>query len=1138
MQNTQGLPLAMTASNLLQELETLHHHARILRMVELGRAAVHDPAIATTLVELEQGDFSQRFLALHSCFGSFDSAHVLRALTDPSRTIRGTALSLSVLVCDEAQLHQALQLVPRNGRLPLLWKLYHHEKQALIDEFLEQLAHAGDPQLPRLLPCGSPALVRRLIGYFAATLDLAEWRQLARRHPGLACELLQARAKAAISLDIHLVACANSVLPILAHKQPDQALTLVEALARTTPLSRLDLDALLLRRPVEVVDLALRGEDLGELPFYRVVHRLDVGRLLALLTQYPGFAYHHEWFPALKPETRLALYQSLAAGWRDQRGCLASDLVALLPRTQREQEGRRHLALSALATRPEERLPYAAFLPWDEAYRLLEPFLHDPSEHRRTLVFQTLTQAVRYERHHLPDLLRLVCVHLNEPDPVRGQIVNHLAELPPSIWRSEHLNALEQIVQRILDAFDTSPFTVGALLFLLLRIRECAPEWDAAHVALVAQKHGFAFYPHRRSSLSEKDVRGIGPALRPVLISWAEQGDEQKLSPLITLFGKQIRVFDALLDALEVMLNHHPSPQFGNTILATFCKHSLERAARVIPQLLQQSENALPYSAVMTYLFRYRQDLLTPFLSGQRRVLQGNPQTRRRGKRKIRFPAFLSGARLTSSQQMLFAQKLLRTINAESSDQSAIIRAIMWLAALPVVPATHLIALANDPRPLVRDTALMQLVKLDNGEGIAVLQEALRDGRAVRALYALRPWLLSAPPATALTLLRTIPFTKVTLAKEVVRLLGKLPGEEAYQALLELDRQELHRDVRIAFLRALWYHLERDETWQILEREAQSADPPVALSAAHLSTSRPLARINHTRKRFRRRAQQQSSTLHQIVRFSEWNTITLMHMSGERLVWQAQQRLMYLYALLLQHPDIEVHAAVLRGCTRLAAADNGEALLTRLLEALDTEQEDLCRTAASAIFGTCVSSDAPHIGQAIERLLPNRAALQMALRAIKPELHLPGGQVLPIIRAVLEALAPDPLTIGLRVDLVISFLPWNEVASFLIEAATKGILHADALTYICQQLSLVPGRYGRPGRPDSQQMGLLEEALGNHAHEYLRRIALAVLITQASLPPDWTAERRARLQIYRADPSPLVAAAAQFTVVPPAEAES
>lgn len=900
MQNTQGHPLAMTASNLLQELETLPHHARVLRMVELGRAATHDPVIAEILAELELGDFYHRFLALHSCFGSYDSAHVLRSLTDPSRTIRGTALSLSVLTCNEDQLRQALQLVPRDGRLPLLWKLHHHGKQALIDAFLEQLAAAGDAQLLNLLPCGSPTLVWRFIQPFASTLDLAGWRRLARRHPALTCELLQSRAEAAVSLDIQLVACANSVLPILANKQPDQTLTLVETLVRTVPLARLDLDALLMQRPTQLADLALRGEDPGELDFPRVVQRLDTERLLALIEKYYAtFAYHQMWLSALNPETRLTLYHALAPVWRDRRGVLSSEIVALLPRAQREQEARRHLALFALATRPQERLAYAAFLPWDEAYSLLEPFLHDPNEQTRLLVFQTLTHAVRYERDRLPDLLALVCAHLHEPDPVRCIIVNHLTELPRSLWQSEHLDALEQIIQHIIDAFDASALTIGEVSFLILRVLECAPAWSATHLALVAQKHSLTFRHIRlKNFLSDQAVRQIGPVLRPVLISWAEQGDQQKLLPLIAAFGPYVRVFDELLDAFEVALNHHPSPQFGNTILATLCKHSPERAARVIPQLLQNSGNTHPYATVMSYLFRFRQDLLTPFLRGQH-TLQGKPQVQQRGRHKIRFRASFGGACLTSHQQTLFAQKLLQRIHRETSDQFTIMQAITWLAALPAVPATHLIALADDSRLVVRDTALMQLAKLDNGEGIAALQEALRDGRVVRALYALRPWMLSIPPTTVLELLRAIPLTRVTLAKEVVRLLGELPGEEAYQALLVLDRQELHRDVRIAFVRALWYHLEREETWQILEREAQSTDPHIALSTAHLSNGRQLAHLSHTRKRFRRRIQQQPSTLHQAWRFSEWNTITLMHRSGEHLVRQAQQRLMHLYALLL-----------------------------------------------------------------------------------------------------------------------------------------------------------------------------------------------------------------------------------------------
>lgn len=633
----------MTAKHLLHELETLPHAARIRRMVELGRAAAHDSDITSTLTTLEQGNFYERFLALHSCFGSYDGAHVLRALTDPSRIMRGTAISLTVLACDEEQLRQALRLVPRDGRLPLLWKLYHHGYHALIDEFLEHLAVTNDPHLRKLLPCGSPALVRRFIGYFQYRMGLADWRRLARRHPAIAVELLHEKAASTAQLDVQLVAFANSVLPILAKKQPNGALRLVEALARTAPLHRLDLDALCLKHPAEVVDLVLREGDPGDLPFHHIAHRLDQQRLLALIKKYfATLEYHSHWLPTFKPETRLALYTSFSALWRDHRGCLSADLVALLPRTQREQEGRRHLALSALATHPEKRLPYAAFLPWDEAYHLLEPFLHDPSQNTRVLVLQTLTQAVQYERHRLPDLLTLVCTHLNEPDPVRGQIVNTLAELPQSIWRLEHLEELESITRCIIDAFDTSSFTVGALLFLLLRVLACAPEWSAAHMALVTQKYGLVLYADRRKYLTEQVVRQIGPALRPVLISWAEQGDEQKLQPLIALFGKRVSVFEVLLDALEVALKHHPSAHFGNTILATFRKHSPERMAHVIPQLLQKGEDKILYPEILTYMFRYRQDLLTPLFAGQLQTARipspnGKSQARQKGRRKSTY---------------------------------------------------------------------------------------------------------------------------------------------------------------------------------------------------------------------------------------------------------------------------------------------------------------------------------------------------------------------------------------------------------------------------------------------------------------------------------------------------------------------
>jgi hypothetical protein len=63
-----------TVPALLRELEPLTHAARMKRLMKLGQAAATDSGAAAVIAALENGDFYQRFLALHSCFGSRGSA--------------------------------------------------------------------------------------------------------------------------------------------------------------------------------------------------------------------------------------------------------------------------------------------------------------------------------------------------------------------------------------------------------------------------------------------------------------------------------------------------------------------------------------------------------------------------------------------------------------------------------------------------------------------------------------------------------------------------------------------------------------------------------------------------------------------------------------------------------------------------------------------------------------------------------------------------------------------------------------------------------------------------------------------------------------------------------------------------------
>ncbi|HKB47627.1 MAG TPA: hypothetical protein VKC57_08015, partial [Ktedonobacterales bacterium] len=95
----------MTRDELLDQLEALSHVERVRAMIALGRRG--DAEARELIAALEHGDFDERFLALYSCFGSRDRPHVLRALADPSRLIRGLAAHLAVGVLDDQQATQA-----------------------------------------------------------------------------------------------------------------------------------------------------------------------------------------------------------------------------------------------------------------------------------------------------------------------------------------------------------------------------------------------------------------------------------------------------------------------------------------------------------------------------------------------------------------------------------------------------------------------------------------------------------------------------------------------------------------------------------------------------------------------------------------------------------------------------------------------------------------------------------------------------------------------------------------------------------------------------------------------------------------------------------------------------------------------
>jgi hypothetical protein len=975
------------------------------------------------------------------------------------------------LVCDDDQAQAALAALDSRSLARLLRRLAARRRQGVIDRFLTS---APEERAGPLLSFASPALAAARAEQALAGASGVEWGRLARRHPRLAAELLLRRAQAAEGLDQRLRWLANAVLPIVAERAPDDALAVVEQLRANLPLGQLELARLLTRRPDAVADLLLASGEPTRLDLAPIARRLSPARLQLLVAR--RLLGHPEgWIHTVAPAERSELYRQYGAGWRDSDGALALGVVLALPGPLRAAEARRHLALPALAVRPAQRLPYAAGLPWDEARAAVEPFVGNPDPQLRAVALPALIGAARFQRERLPDVLQLALARRHEQDPVRLAMLSALASLPPSRWDAALLPQLGQVVRHTLDAADCSVATAAQAQRLVIGLLPFHPDWAAEWMVVVGRERGTFGYMQLEQRLTPADVRRIAPALLPVLRAWEPREREQAIFQAAALFGRRLEHFQGLTAVLE-RLTHDKRDWVASRALALLAMYRRDLLPALIPALVAEDPSWVTQPAVYGYLHRRRQDLLTPFL-GQT-AYRGRFAT---GKTRFVLPLRSGFQRWTPGQQALFARLLDQLTRDEQRDSPALFQAIDQLAALPAVAPARIVQLADagNPRLALRDIALRALGRLDGGEGVPELLQALDDDRARVAIYALRRALLELPPERARALLRGVSLRRVTVAKEVIRLLGELPGEVAYADLLDLAAQELHRDVRVALLRALWGHLERAKTWPLLEGAARDVDPAVAAGVIRIPV--------------------------------------------ERLSASAQRRAVALLATLMAHPSPLVRRDALGRCATLPVADEAQALRPALLAAVGSALPGERDAAARAVFATYVGRQASAVGELVRASIANTRALLSLTGELRAALRWDPVGLLPTVQAVVAALDQSPLATTWQVQLAAEGLGWDSLIALLRRLAATDALHAEAT------MAGVAGVAERAARADGSGLAAVEAALRPDPDPRLRRIGLAALAGLAQPPQGWSPALRELLAQYRADSAPLVAGAAHAT---------
>ncbi len=763
---------------------------------------------------------------------------------------------------------------------------------------------------------------------------------------------------------------------------------------------------------------------------------------------------------------------------------------------------------------------------------------------RGIALYNLLYIAGRYpDRPELTDrALKLVLARKNEQDPVRASMAQALGTWPKALWRPDHLPSIARIVRDGLDAADLSHGTAQHLEALVLPRFGMDAEWAARWLHTLLKERGRLYDTRLGRHLTEKEVDAVGPMLLDIAKIWAARDRDGYLIPLLTSLGglifriagmvevvlgvmdttphawtsvKFLDIFrqhnrekyleilprwikrwltprdcgvilnvakeekspipEPLLDAAESMVFFGYSDGLRAQALEFLYRRAPDRLNRTVEKLLAQDRSNVIIARIAWLLSRHRHDLLSSFLADQR-------MTGKAASGRTSWLMLWEGSyyRWTPDQNALYRRALTRVINDPDRDTPTILECQARLAALCYGEDTQLIQMVDDERPVVQERALRVLGRCDESRGLPTLLRCLGDARARIAIYGLRKALKELPGARSLEVLKQVPLQKVTVAKEVVRLLGELRAPAAYDHLLLMDTPTLHRDIRIALLRATWDHLHRESTWSLYRRAAAGPD---WILAARVGDVPP-----------------------------------------DRLTVRTDRLLSEVMAQVVERPEPEARIDLLNRAAYLSIRDPDKVFLAACRRRIASVYDDEVRAAVMAQLHRSDERDIPAWKEFLCTLDDARAwtVLIDTLISQNPRAR---ALYLGMALAAADALA-DPRWLPLRLRLQAAALEPEALPEALAGEVRRagGDLPVDAMNMAMVTVKSLPAGKHRAAI----------DALIRQPEPALRRLAVAGLEQDAAPGRGWSARRRKLLARLRGDGDASVAGAAGL-IFPPRE---
>jgi len=853
-----------TKNQLLQELDAISHAGRVRRMALLGRDAAGTKQLNNLLDELQGGDTYEQMLGLFASIAARDGNRVLTILQSESVLLRNYAAPACWAVTDDEALAAVVLKAAPDTRKRLIKAIAKQRRTALAEKLFPEIRAKFGADLAVLLlsACTSATVARALAEDSHA---LKNWQWLAIRYPDIVLQNLQQTFEAAPqrtyqSLWQHF----DSAWKPLTLLRPKKVLELVQAFTSVSSESSSRyqrdywfsrafntdelgipsqvLEILTKRLPDGVFNLLTQaryheklqnsGLPTPVLKFFRFFSPEQQVTFLRLVNEDPGEVA--EALAKLPPSVRAERFTAAYADVDTQHTVWSETLLETLPHAERAQLAQHQLTLREIREDPERQLTMIAYDDIDNARPILEKAATSAQAEERGRALALLVSCTGRYRRGLTATLTFLQRLKNEQDPVRSDAWTALAEVPPSLFKAEHIELLQQLVDFSMEARDTSLATrykIEDLAFTLLCVNAKEPKSELFTAALeiirqLAQKSGSLRLPSLSSKLPRGTEYAIVEALMPLIQAFEQHEQYSLLLRLVESLGKRGRYIAELQKSLEIVV--HAKPDYlAKHAINLWLKPFKTRDARV-RQLLDKDPSVIRIDKVFQHLHRHRQEWLDPFFT--KKPIKGQFLS---GKTLYLLPAQDGFQRWLPRQQQTFTKLLHIVANDENAQHR--VQAIHTLARLPTNNTATFESYLNSEEVVINEAALGALGWIDHPHtALPILLQHLEGDRARVAMYAVPRCARLVEPEKLVSVLQELlarDKLRVTVHKEAIRLLGTHATPASLPLLHEQwQRPSVHRDVQIAIGHAARNLLNHEQAWELIEKLAKTEDTDIVRS--------------------------------------------------------------------------------------------------------------------------------------------------------------------------------------------------------------------------------------------------------------------------------------------------------------------